>query len=768
MKSHKAVVLVGVLSLLMGLQVGLSVPDGQAQSTPWYDSAWAYRRPVTITCPCEQDVENYQVQVTLDDSFDFTEALPDGSDVRITDGDGTTLIPFWVEEWDSVGQTASIWVKVPSLPMSGTTIYLYYGNANPSPPVMVPVETPPVGPWARAAGNPIIPAGDPGNDGRSLLAENVISDTVTGHYWLVFADYSQSGIGLAWSDDPANPVGWTYLGGTPVFAGNAPHLVEHGGTWYIFYADRAHVASDLPGYSGAYPNSYPVSVATATSVSGPYSYAGIMLTSTEPWEAYRVDEPYVFQRNDGKWIMMYMGDSGAAHEQVSYATADDILGPYTKFPGGQPAIPYGPPGSYDAGTVADPWVVEFHGTYYIGYTVSPTTSSPWQTAYATTTDWLTFTRHGITLPLGPAGAWDSNNSFRGAVTRFGDVYYFPYTGDSYQMGIATQDVWQTPPVPIGPEVVFPFFDDFDDGTFDTAKWAIDNGTASQVSESGGWLALTASGIYIKISSRTSVGMNYVVEARAQHPQPMPPVLNRISEFGLSSSGFANTVRMADNFHVPAGYWERQSKTSGDPWTHMAQQTDTQWHLFRTYRVTQGATSVAGFQIDYSPVETDTADVPIIYLPAFLMSYGSGNQFVVDWIRLRQYCGADPEVTVGPEELPTAVTLLSLTAEPGIREITITWETATELDNLGFNLYRADSADGPWTQLNASLIRSLVPPGSPVGAVYGYEDSTIRAGITYYYRLEAVDVYGQGEFHGPVSATLPPLRRNLIRPRPAIE
>ena len=47
---------------------------------------------------------------------------------------------------------------------------------------------------------------------------------------------------------------------------------------------------------------------------------------------------------------------------------------------------FGPPGSFDAGTIADPWVVEFHGVYYIGYTVSPTTSSPWQTAYATTTD----------------------------------------------------------------------------------------------------------------------------------------------------------------------------------------------------------------------------------------------------------------------------------------------------------------------------------------------------------------------------------------------
>jgi len=77
--------------------------------------------------------------------------------------------------------------------------------------------------------------------------------------------------------------------------------------------------------------------------------------------------------------------------------------------------------------VADPWVVEFQGTYYIGYTVSPSKSSPWQTAYATTTDWQTFTKHRIILPLGPSGTWDAVNTFRGAVTRIGDTYVFPYT-----------------------------------------------------------------------------------------------------------------------------------------------------------------------------------------------------------------------------------------------------------------------------------------------------------------------------------------------------
>ena len=35
------------------------------------------------------------------------------------------------------------------------------------------------------------------------------------------------------------------------------------------------------------------------------------------------------------------------------------------------------------------------------------------------------------------------------------------------------------------------------------------------------------------------------------------------------------------------------------------------------------------------------------LPPFLMSYGNGNQFIVDWTRVRKWVGADPVAVVGP-------------------------------------------------------------------------------------------------------------------------
>ena len=654
-----------VLTLLL---VGMLLPIlsggvASAQSVDWYDPGWDFRRPVEIPHPCGiGELTDFQVQVTLDDSFDFSQALPDGNDLRVTDSDGMTPIPFWIEEWDSPGMTASIWIKVPSIPLAGTTIYLYYGNPSPpGPPIPDLVEVPPIGPWDDHADNPIVPIGDPGG-GSGLLAENIIYDDVTGHYWLVFAVYrGGSSVGLAWSDDPADPTAWNWQG-IVITSANAPHLIEHGGIWYIFYADKANFGGS------PYPSSRPISVATSASVGGPYTYAATVLTSTLPWEAARVDEPYVFQRNDGKWILVYMGDAGGTTELIGYASADDIMGPYTKF-AGNPCIDFGPPGSIDAGTVADPWVVEFYGTYYIGYTVSSTKSSPWRTSYVTTDDWITFTKSNeIILDLGPPGAWDERDAFRGAVTRFGDTYYFPYTGkyasgspSGYIMGIATQPAFmpEVPPPINDPDSVFEFFDCFEDEDLDTSKWTvIYTGTGHTTEVSGGILTITAqAGGYVRMWGSTYIGTGTLLEARARNLDaglnPGSVETNTAGEIGYSGSNFNNIIRVMDypdlqkyTIQAAAG-----GVTSG--YTDTLVDFDTAWH---TYRIFRTATGTAEFQIDENtPQSLGSPYVPTIGLRPWLMSYARNpalqNQFQVDCIRVRKYCGADPVVELGEEEYP---------------------------------------------------------------------------------------------------------------------
>ena len=99
----------------------------------------------------------------------------------------------------------------------------------------------------------------------------------------------------------------------------------------------------------------------------------------------------------------------------------------------------------------------------------------------------------------------------------------------------------------------------------------------------------------------------------------------------------------------------------------------------------------------------------------------------------------------------AVTLVSFTATGGDGQVLIEWETATEINNVGFNLYRSTSEGGPYVRINDLLIPSQAL-GSVIGAYYCYTDSDVINGTTYYYKLESVDVYGHAEFHGPISAT----------------
>jgi hypothetical protein len=99
---------------------------------------------------------------------------------------------------------------------------------------------------------------------------------------------------------------------------------------------------------------------------------------------------------------------------------------------------------------------------------------------------------------------------------------------------------------------------------------------------------------------------------------------------------------------------------------------------------------------------------------------------------------------------TVVRLASFTARGFDASVLVEWETASELNNLGFNLYRGLSMDGPWGRLNASLIPGL--GSSPEGKRYSFLDSGLRNGATYFYRLEDLDRSGKVTSHGPVSAT----------------
>ncbi|MFC1591447.1 DUF1566 domain-containing protein [Thermodesulfobacteriota bacterium] len=102
------------------------------------------------------------------------------------------------------------------------------------------------------------------------------------------------------------------------------------------------------------------------------------------------------------------------------------------------------------------------------------------------------------------------------------------------------------------------------------------------------------------------------------------------------------------------------------------------------------------------------------------------------------------------DITTLIDLASFAARPRNGAVAVTWSTAAEIDNAGFNLYRAESADGAYVKINDALIASQGAPAG--GAAYSFVDRGAQNGTTYYYRLEDVDLAGKATQHAPVSAT----------------
>ncbi|MCP4542822.1 MAG: hypothetical protein GY832_37345 [Chloroflexi bacterium] len=117
-------------------------------------------------------------------------------------------------------------------------------------------------------------------------------------------------------------------------------------------------------------------------------------------------------------------------------------------------------------------------------------------------------------------------------------------------------------------------------------------------------------------------------------------------------------------------------------------------------------------------------------------------------------GETVKCTFTNTEEPTAITLASFNIEANDGRAMVMWETGTEIDNAGFNIYRAASEAGPWVKINKLLIAA---EGDPVaGASYSFVDKPGRG--AFYYRLEDIDLSGVTTLHTAVMAQLGPTVR----------
>ena len=95
--------------------------------------------------------------------------------------------------------------------------------------------------------------------------------------------------------------------------------------------------------------------------------------------------------------------------------------------------------------------------------------------------------------------------------------------------------------------------------------------------------------------------------------------------------------------------------------------------------------------------------------------------------------------------PTLVEMSSLEAQPSNKSITLKWRTESEIDNAGFNIWRADGF--------IKITSEMIPPKGTAteGAEYNFLDEVLFNRTPYIYLLEDVDNNGISTFHGPVKA-----------------
>ncbi len=101
--------------------------------------------------------------------------------------------------------------------------------------------------------------------------------------------------------------------------------------------------------------------------------------------------------------------------------------------------------------------------------------------------------------------------------------------------------------------------------------------------------------------------------------------------------------------------------------------------------------------------------------------------------------------------PTSVQLADFSGAVKPDHILLSWETVSEVNNLGFNVYRSDAANGAQSLISATMIPAN-NPGATQGSTYSFQDTNVQPGVTYYYWLEDLDATGQASKAGPVAVT----------------
>jgi predicted GH43/DUF377 family glycosyl hydrolase len=288
------------------------------------------------------------------------------------------------------------------------------------------------GAWIKLAGNPVLNTGASGAwDDTYVFAPSVILDGSTYKMWYRGASATGGGVGYATSPDG---LAWTKHGSAPVLSPGAagswdaksvsfPVVIKDGTTYKMWYTGLDASSIGRVGY--------------ATSADGItwMKYAGnpvLGVGAAGSWDSTYAGMASVIKVGT-TYKLWYRGGS-ATGGAIGYATSPDGLA-WIKY---APAITGGS-GGWDT-TPYQPAVIFDGMAYHMWYSGCDQTGDVCQEGYATSSDGAQWTRQGMVLPQGAAGAWDDASADHAAVLLVGGtlkMWYSGYHDDHYRIGYAS-------------------------------------------------------------------------------------------------------------------------------------------------------------------------------------------------------------------------------------------------------------------------------------------------------------------------------------------
>ncbi|MBN2105230.1 T9SS type A sorting domain-containing protein [bacterium] len=95
-----------------------------------------------------------------------------------------------------------------------------------------------------------------------------------------------------------------------------------------------------------------------------------------------------------------------------------------------------------------------------------------------------------------------------------------------------------------------------------------------------------------------------------------------------------------------------------------------------------------------------------------------------------------------------VQMTDIQAESTVEGIELSWTTQSEVNSMGFHVWRSDTEDGEYELLTTSLISSQGNNSS--GAEYTFVDANVETNGTLYYKIEEKGADGSSQQYGPIS------------------